>query len=183
MEKLPVPLIVLKAFCWHIRCQHPEARDCSWPAVRSEKTEASWDDIAANYGWALNPSLPWMEEFEEYSTLLKAALQAHNWGPEAAKFPTPARINDAAQQLCNAHRQGIEQRQQRQERTQWDKESAGGCDVMWRCTRLLAYRGIISLNKDNPYAERMDEVLEWAEEQGLPTEPLPASSVLKGALA
>lgn len=180
MEKLPVSLDVLVEFCWHLRQQYPDPKKCGWPAVRSKKTSQHWKDIAIAYGWALDPALPWEQEFEEYSSLLRAALQAHAWGPEAEVFPSAAFINKAAKQLYKAHRQNAEIDRQRQERAEQDKlRPAGGSDIQHRCMRLLNYRGIGQVNPNNPYANRMDEILEWAKAEGLPTEPIQSKSVLR----
>ena len=175
---LPVPMEVLKEFCWFIRCQHPE--NDNWPSVRSEKTEQAWNDIAANFGWALDPYLPWMDEFEGESSLLRAALDSHNYGHRKKEFPIPAILNENAQQLWRAHCEALDI-VKRKEELEKEKEvqKQGGSDVMWRCNRLLAHRGIMPLNPDNPYAERMDEILTWAQMKGLPTKPLPKKHFLR----
>ena len=131
-------LDVLVEFCFFLRQQYPDPRICGWPAVHiKEKNSQRWKDIAITYGWALDPALPWMQEFEEHGSLLRAALQAHAWGPEAEVFPSAAFINKAAKLLYKAHTEIAESERQRQKRAEEDKQRpVGGSDIMWRCTRL-----------------------------------------------
>ena len=182
MDKLPIPLDVLVEFCWHIRCQRPDKDKCAWPAIRSDKTQQIWNEIATNYGWALDPHLPWMEEYEDYKTLLGVALKTHNWGPDAEEFPNAIFINKAARILHKNRQEHKEMDRKVRERQMEDDQRPEDRDTYWRCTRLMAYRGIIPLTKNNPYADRMEEVLEWARQQDLETEPVPQSSFLRGGV-
>lgn len=171
---LPIPLEVLVSLCIHLRQQYPDPKKCTWPAYYTENIAHRWEQIAQSYGEALDPDLPWMEEFEGEKTLLRAALQAHTWGPAADEFPSAIHINQAARSMWKAHQDEVAKLSR-----QMAPEPQGGSDVRWKCTRLLAYKFGRDPDPVNPYANRLDEVLAWAEQQGINTDKISSTAPMR----
>ena len=166
---------VLVEFCAFIGRQRP-GQNC-WPNVQTENTQTRWQEIAAAFRAGLAAYLPWMEPHGQHKTLLRAALDTHNQGPNAKEFPDPFVLNEVARSLHQAARAELEAAQPRSEKT------AEEMDTSARFCRLLAHRGVMKLNPNNPYAsdDGLAEVLKWAEAKGLPCDRLPRSGLFGGS--
>ena len=153
------PIERMIKFVWHIHNQHPG--HTGWPHAQTEATAPRWEEIARQYADGLDDAYDWQAAHGPHPTLLHAAFAFHKRSPSASAFPTAFLINDSARAILLLEKEKAEK-----EKPLPPSEMS---DIGWRCCRLLAHRGLFKCNPDNPYANRLDEVLAWAVAEGLDT--------------
>lgn len=158
-KSIPVPVDVIVEFCWWMRCQHPENR--IWPSARTGKAASALREMATNYGWGLDPTLPWMDEFEGANTLLRAAYDAWSYSSDNDGIPSAKQLSQTAVQLWKAHQEATANPYLSQPKKPLT-EIALRCQAVWQAWSLYP------VNPSNPYApvnaEKKAEILAWWDE-------------------
>ena len=169
----------LLAFCRHVRRLWP-SRDIGWPYHSAP--DEMWEQVVRSFRDGLAP-LAWMEPHGGEKTLLRYCLKQH-MAHNLDYLPSVVDLNAIAHAALRKQREEAEQRARQAEREQLDPSDT---EVELRCIALIRFRLGQTDSDHNPYAatddKKKQDLLAWAERQGLPTTPIKGNNTLfKGVL-